>query len=63
MTNTNPTRVQFIFQTLPSYYQHSITIACSNWAEVGRNYDTTVTGLIGTATISTELFNVDPDNF
>ena len=61
--NTNPTAVKIITHSLQNYYQHDITIACFNDAEVRRNCDTKVTGLNGTGTRSTEVFNVDPDNF
>ena len=61
MTNKSyKNKVYYLF--MKSYYQH-ITQTCSNEKEVRRNYDTTVTDFYGTATGSTDLFNVDPDNF
>ena len=63
MTNTNPTTVKIITQSLQFYYQHDISIACINDADVRRNCDTKVTGLNGSGTRSTEVFSADPHNF
>ena len=61
--NTVPTPVKIITHSLQNYYQHDITAACFNDADVRRNCDTKITGINRPGTRSTEGFNADPDNF
>jgi hypothetical protein len=62
MTNKSLTnKVYYLF--IKSYYQHDITVTCSNDAKVRRYNDTGGTALYGSATRPTKMWNFYQINF
>jgi len=62
MTNKSYTNKVY-YSFIKSYYQHDITVTCSNVEKVRRDYGTKGIAFNGYATRSTEILNVDPHNF
>jgi hypothetical protein len=57
-----PTTV-YIIHSLQSHYQHDNTATFSNDEDLRADYDTKGIAFYGQAIRSTEMWNVDPDNF